>query len=235
MDKPERNERGFWREHPIFFWGAVLLLLGLAAASAVVYQRVPQYRAEAALFDRRMTEAERATRDRLLQSQAKRSEMALALLSREIRVKAADEKGLHLAISVEDSTLYLRHGPATLRQIPIQVGPDSIIRAPDGRSWRFVRGLGERHIEDKQVSPTYTVPEWVYISRGEAVPPEAEREVKGALGRYVLLLDDGVEVYSSPEAGPFTGGVKPAAFAASERDLRTMFDAVKEDTPVFIY
>lgn len=235
MDNSEGSKRGLWREHPVFFWGAVLLLVGLVAASAVVYQRVPTYRAEAALFDRRMTEAERATRDRLLQSQAKRSEMALALLSREIRVKAADEKGLHLAISVDDSAMYLRHGPATLRQIPIRVGADSVVRAPDGRSWRFVRGLGERHIQDKQVSPTYTVPEWVYISRGEPVPPEAERQVKGALGRYVLLLDDGVEVYSTPEAGPFQEGVKPAAFVASERDLRTMFDAVKEDMPVFIY
>lgn len=235
MDKHEREHTGFWRKHPIFFWGAVVLLVGLVGASAVVYQRVPQYRAEAALFDQRMTKTERATRDRLLQSQVRRSEMALALLSREIRIKAADEKGLHLALSVDDSTLYLRHGAATLRQVRVQVGPDSTVHAPDGRTWRFIRARGERHIADKQVSPTYTVPEWVYISRGESVPTEDERKIKGALGRYVIVLDDGVEIYSNPDEGPFAGAVKPAGFVAPERDLRNMFDAVKEDTPVFIY
>ncbi|HEV2148653.1 MAG TPA: hypothetical protein VGR37_14715 [Longimicrobiaceae bacterium] len=225
----------FRQDHPVFFWGTATLMVLFLVATATVASRIPQYRREAAELNQRMTAAERATRDRILESRAARSEMAVALLQRELRVKGLQQKGLHLAVRMEDSTLLLRHGQATLRAVPVRIGPDSTINAPDGRTWRFVRALGQRTVRDKETSPVYTVPEWVYVGRGEPVPPEEERRVKGALGRYVLRLDDGTEIYSEPESGPLADGVKPAAFMVRERDMRAIFDAVREDTPVFIY
>lgn len=235
MTEPRRGFSTFRRNHPVFFWGMAALILLFAGATAVVALRVPEYRAEAAEIDRRMTAAERATRDRILESRARRSDLALALFKREMRIRALQEKKLHLAISTEDSTLYLRHGNATLRAVPVRVGADSVIRAPDGRIWRFVRPLGERRVVDRERSPDYTIPEWVYVSRGEPVPPEPERTLEGGLGRYVLRLDDGTEIYSEPKTGPLAEEVKPAGFMVGERDLLTIFDAVREDTPVFIY
>jgi hypothetical protein len=225
----------FRREHPVFFWGVFALMVLLLAGSAVVGSRVPRYRKEAAELSRRMTEAERATRDRILESKAKRSDLAVALLKRDVRIRQLQEKGVHLAIDTQDSTLSLMHGVRALRTVKVAMGPDSLVRAPDGRQWRFVRALGERRLAEKQVSPTYTVPEWVYVSRGEPVPPEAERRIEGGLGRYVLKLDDGTEIYSEPEAGPLKGVAKPASFMARPRDLAAMFDALREDTPVYIY
>lgn len=232
------TRRGFSRlrhDHPVFFWGMAALMVLFLAATGVVAARIPRYRQEAEALNRQMSAAERATRDQVLQSRAARSEMAVALLRRELRIKGQQQKGIHLAVNTEKGTLALRHGRATLREVPVQVGPDSVVRAPDGRAWRFVRALGERTIRDKQVSPAYTVPEWVYVSRGQFVPPEAERRVQGGLGEYVLRLDDGTEIYTEPEAGPLAQGVKPAAFMVREQDMRAIFDAVREDTPVFIY
>lgn len=223
------------REHPIFFWGTVALLALLLVATTVVATRIPAYSGEAALIDRQMDETERETRDRILQAQTRRSELALALLQREMRLKSLQEKNVHLSVDLSDSTLSLRHGSATLREIPIQVGPDSIIRAPDGKTWRFVRALGERHLKEKLTSPDEPIPEWVYVARGQPVPPEEERRVKGAHGRYVLRLDDGTEIYSEPKTGPFAETVKPGGFMARERDLRVIFDALKTQTPVYIY
>lgn len=210
-------------------------MAALLAATVAVAIRVPQYRAEAAMLDGRMTDVERATRNRILQSETRRSELAVALLQREMRTRALREKNLHLALSVRDSTLALRHGPATLRTIPVLIGSDSVVRAPDGRSWRFVRALGERHLREKQLAPTYLVPEWVYVARGEPVPPEAERRVPGGLGEYVLRLGDGTEIYSTPRLGPHAGAAKPASFMAAEEDLRAIFDAVGVETPVYVY
>lgn len=232
------TRRGFSRlrhDHPVFFWGMTTLMALFLVATGVVASRIPRYQQEAEALNRQMSEAERATRDRVLQSRAARSEMAVALLRRELRVKGLQQKGIHLAVNTEESTLSLRHGRATLREVPVKIGPDSVVRAQDGRAWRFVRALGERTIRDKQVSPVYTVPEWVYVGRGEPVPPEGERRVEGGLGQYVLRLDDGTEIYSEPEAGPLAGSVKPAAFMVGEGDMRAIFDAVREDTPVFIY
>jgi hypothetical protein len=223
------------REHPIFFWGTAAVLLVLLAATVAVAVRIPSYRRQAALLDQQMTEEERQTRDRILDSRTRRSQLALALLQRELRLRTLQEEGTHLAISIEDSTLALRHGNATLREVPLQIGPDSVIRAPDGRTWRFVRALGERHLREKETLPEYVVPEWVYLSRGEPVPPEEERTIEGGLGRYVMRLDDGTEIYTLPESGPLAGQVKPASFVVAERDMRAIFDAVKKDIPVYIY
>lgn len=223
------------RSHPIFFWGMVAIIVGLLAATVVVGVRVPQYQREASMLDREMTEQERAVRDRVLESRARRGELAVAMLQREIRMKALQEEGLHLAISLEDSTLYLRHGPATLRQIPVRIGSDSTVRAPDGRTWRLVRPLGERYVARRLTSPSYTVPEWVYIGRGQPVPPEAERALEGGLGRFVLRLNDGAEIYSEPASGPLAGEVMPAGFMVPEAEFRAIFDAVRQDMPVFIY
>lgn len=235
MNEPDRSNQSFPKKHPGFFWGMLMFTVLFLGAAAAVAMRVPRYQKEAAEISQRMTAEERATRDRLLQTQAKRTQLAVAVLQRDIRVRQLKEKKIHLALNTEDSTLSLQHGPATLRRVKVSMGPDSVIRAPDGRTWRFVRAKGQRTLKEKQTSPVYTIPEWVYVSRGQPVPPEAERRVKGGLGTYVLRLDDGTEIYSEPREGPLKGTVKPGAFMVRGRDLGAIFDAVKLDTPVFIY
>jgi hypothetical protein len=236
MTENRDRVKGFRRSHPVFFWGLASIALLLLGATAVVAMRIPDYRAEAATLDMAMSQAERETRDRILNSQARRSELAIALLQREMRLRAMEAKGLHLAISIEDSALYLRHGSATLREAPVTIGPDSTIQGPDGRSWRLVRALGERHLREKEVDPVATVPEWVYVSRGDPVPAEEDRTRAGVLGRYVLRLDDGTEIHTRPSAGPFAEGTRPAGFIVErEQDMRAIFDALRVDTPVYIY
>lgn len=237
----ERQRRWIWREHPLFFWGVLFFAAGLLGAAAAVARRVPEYQREVALLNQQMTVTERATRDRLLQAEARRSELAIALLRRELRMKALQQKGVHLAINLEDSTLYLMHGKVPMRQARLQIGPDSVIRSPDGRTWRFVRPLGQRRLEKKLYNSTYVVPEWVYVSRGQPVPSESERTIKAGLGTYVIQLDDGTEIYSVPQKGPFAAEEdsaarpKPASFMADAKDLGAIIDAVSKDTPVFIY
>lgn len=224
------------RDHPAFFWGTLTVLVLLLGAATAVALRVPQYQREAALMEQRMDQQERQTRDRILEARTRKTELAVALMRREMRLKSLQAKGIHLAISVDDSTLALRHGSATLRQVPVAIGPDSVIRAPDGQSWRFVRALGERYVADKLTRPSEPIPEWVYVSRGQPVPPAEQRTVEGGLGTYVLRLDDGTEIYTRPGKGPLAEGVKPAAFMVEkDQDLRAIFDAIREETPVYIY
>lgn len=231
----EDRGRDFRREHPLFYRGALALALLFAVAALVVGIRVPRYWSETQDLNRRMTDVQRATRDSVLASRQRRTLLALAVLRRDMRIRSYENRKRHLAISLQDSVLELRHGAATLRRARVQVGGDSVVRMPGGRVVRLVRPLGERRIAELQRSPTYTVPEWVYAARGEAPPPEAQRRVPGALGEYVIRLDDGTEIYSKPSAGPFAEGVKPASFQARARDLAAIFDAVGEDTPVYIY
>ena len=235
MAEPRRSLGELRRDHPIFFWGILAVVVLLISATTAVAIRVPGYQRDYAVLNQRMDETEKETRDRILDSRTRRAELALSLMQREMRLKALEEKRLHLAISLEDSTLALRHGPATLRQVPVKIGADSVITAPDGRTWRFIRALGERHLARRETSPTVTIPEWVYVGRGEAVPPEEQRRVEGGLGRYVLRLDDGTEIYSVPKEGPFAGSVKPGGFMVTEKDMAAIFEAVGAETPVYIF
>jgi hypothetical protein len=165
----------------------------------------------------------------------KRTQLAVAVLQRDLRIKSLETRQRHLAVVLRDSMLELRQGRATLRRAKLVIGPDSIIRAPDGRIWRFVRGMGERHIRSRQQNASVTIPDWVYVSRGQPVPPEGERRIAGGMGAYVITLDDGTEIYSQPQSGPLKDSVIPASFMARARDLAAIFDAVNEDTPVYIY
>jgi hypothetical protein len=235
MNDPRNRRGGLRREHPVFFWGTLSLLALFLGAAAAVANRVPQYRAETAAFNAQLTEAQKATRDSLLANQQRRTELAVAMLRRDMRIRSLENSRRHLAIIVEDSVLELRQGRATLRRAEIDIGPDSTIAGPNGESWRLVRPLGERRIEERQRNPTYTIPEWVYVSRGEPVPPESERRVAGGLGAYVIRLNDGTEIYSKPARGPLAEEVKPGAFMARGGDLGAIFDAVGKDTPVYIY
>jgi len=219
----------------VFFWGTLLVAGLLVVAAAVVGTRVPRYRAETEHFNAQLTATQRATRDSLLAHQQKRTQLAVAVLRRDMRIRSLDNSQRHLAIVIEDSVLELRQGRATLRRAKLAIGADSTVRATDGRTWRLVRPVGERTIAELQRSPAYTIPEWVYVSRGQPVPPESERRVSGGLGAYVIRLDDGTEIYSEPAAGPLADAVKPGAFMARASDLSAIFDAVSEDTPVYIY
>lgn len=235
MNDPRPRRRGLRQEHPLFFWGTLTLALLLLGGAAAVAYRVPKYRAETAAFNAQLTEAQKATRDSLLENQQRRTQLAVAMLRRDMRIRSLETSQRHLAIILEDSALELRQGRATLRRAPLDIGPDSTVRAPDGRTWRLVRPLGERRIEEKQRSPTYTVPEWVYVARGEPVPEESARRVAGGLGAYVIRLNDGTEIYTKPASGPFAETVKPGAFMARGSDVAAIFDAVGKDTPVYIY
>lgn len=224
------------RDHPLFFWGIAVVALALLTATAAMAIRIPQYRSQAATLNTRMSESERDTRDRILNSQAKRSELAMALLERELRLRALEENSVHLAISVADSTLSLRHGDATLREVPITVGPDSTVAGPGGTTWRLVQALGERRLVEKERDADLIVPEWVYHARGEPVPASGRRTVEDGLGSYLLRLDDGTEIHTRPAIGPYASGPHPAGFIVeNEEDLAAIFDAISIDTPVYIY
>jgi hypothetical protein len=235
MDDTAPPKTGFRREHPAFFWGAVALIALLLGATAAVGMRIPRYHREAAEITARMSQAEKQTQAEILNHRQKRTQLAVSLLQRDIRIRALETKGIHLAVVLKDSVLELRQGRAVLRRVKLSIGADSIVKAPDGRTWRFVRGVGERHVAKLEQGATVLIPDWVYASRGQPVPPESERRVAGGMGSYTITLDDGSVIYSHPQAGPLKDAVIPGSFMTSAHDLDAIFAVVKEDTPVYIY
>jgi hypothetical protein len=95
--------------------------------------------------------------------------------------------------------------------------------------------LGKRSVA-RVVDGSYrwTVPEWVYLSRGWPVPKE--RNVGGALGSLAIFLDSGAVLYSRPAAGPLADAsyVLPGGVRA-EQDLEAIRESLQPGMAVYFH
>jgi hypothetical protein len=98
MDETAPRRTGFRAEHPVFFWGTVALIALLVIGAAAVGARIPRYNHEADEIASRMTAEQRRTRAELMEHRQKRTQLAVAVLQRDMRIKSLQTRQRHLAI-----------------------------------------------------------------------------------------------------------------------------------------
>src|SRR5262249_17228216 len=142
----------------------VLLDAGLAVASY-------GYRRQRTGAERAMTALERERSDALMADAQGRAALHTAM----VRAEAVRDRGLNLSVSVASGTMELEREGAQLRQMTVEVGGEKAVEG-EGEGVRVVAPRGKRQLV-RVVDGTYTwtVPRWVYLQRGVAVP--AERRV----------------------------------------------------------
>jgi hypothetical protein len=133
--------------------------------------------------------------------------------------------------------MHLQREGARLRTMPVQVGPDralSAITTTDSIHLAVPQGTRtiERLITDKD---SWEVPELVFRDRGIELP--ADRNIKGALGRFAIVLSGGTVIYSLPSAGPLADEnyVLPGSIRASATDLQAVFPNLRPGMRVYFY
>ena len=178
-----------------------------------------------------MTDFERRRTDVLLASDQNRFRVMVELLRRQAQV----DKDLHLAVSVDSSTMLLEREAAVLRQMRIQLGPEKSVGTPPD-TVRMTVPRGTRTIErvlDEHDS--WEVPKWVYTDRG--LTPPAERTFKGALGPSAIILNGGTVIYSMPTVGPLNDSayVLPGSLRARASDLKAIAPNLRPGMTVYFY
>lgn len=223
--------RDFRRQYPNFLAGlAVIILAVLAMDGWILYKRY-RYTTEVARLRAGMSDVERRRSDAILAHDERRVQMMVQLIRRQAR----GAKDIHLAVSVDSGKMYLEREGATLREVPIAVGPERRVGAPPDTVHMAIP-RGTRTVQRiLGASDGWEIPRWVYMDRGIPVPED--RNVVGALGGAAILLDGGTVIYSFPSAGPLNDAlyVLPGGVRASVADLRAILPNLKRGTNVYFY
>jgi hypothetical protein len=159
----------------------------------------------------------------------------VALLMEVAKLQASGEPALNLAISLADGRMYLQREGARLRDMPVEVAPETrvgeapgsvVLAAPRGKR-AVVKILGQ--------GDAYELPAWAWSSRGLPVP--MDRSVAGALGPVALVLSGGTVVYSMPAPPPLDAAdfILPGSVRAKAADLEAILENVRPGLPVYFY
>ena len=228
----QRRSWGDFREaYPRIVTTMALGMLVLLAADAALLYKGRQYRRESAAARGSMTALEKTRADALLESKEARAALMTAL----VQQQSLRESRLNLSVSLDDRTMALQQDGSELRSMPVAIGPELSVGNEPG-AIRVTAPLGKRQVA-RVVDGTYVwqAPEWVYSSRGQAVP--VNRAIQGGLGPIAVLLDDGTALYSRPSEGPLAeeGYVLPGAVRLEAADLLAIRENLATGTPVYFY
>ena len=233
-DKPRQRRRPRWGEfrgaYPRIVTAMAIGLAGLVALDTWLLFKRWRYSREIASIRAGLSEVERERADAILAVNANRTRLQIAMVRRD----AALEDDLNLAVSLDNSKLYLQREGAQLREIPVRIGPeksigegpgDVKITAPRGR-FTIAKVVGASH--------RWRAPDWLMKERGQ---PAAAREFEGGLGPIAIILNGGTVIYSDPATGPLKDAdyVMPGALRASAADLRAMEEVLEVGMPVYFY
>jgi hypothetical protein len=206
-----------------------LILVALLAADAFLLLRRARYRDEAARLRAGMSELERARTDAIVAAEAERTSLMLEM----VRRQAMGDEALHLAVDVDSGVVALDRGPARLRTMRAEVGPER--RAGTDDQW-VVTPRGMRTVE-RLLGPDdrYPLPPWVWTDRGLPLPEE--RAGAGWTGPAALVTTGGTLVYALPATGPLSDSsyVMPGALRMSEGDLRAIRENLTGGMRVYFY
>ena len=229
------RRRASWGEfrhaYPGILWTMSIALLLIVAMDIWLVVKRNRYVNETARLRLGMTDAERKRTDLTVESEERRLTVMLELMRRQ----AQTEKDLHLSISVDSGMMYLGQEGASLRDMPVEVGPERRVGiAPD--TVHMVAPRGMRTVARIiGAGDAWEIPAWVYADRTLAAP--ADRTLKGALGPGAILLDGGVVIYAMPSVGPLNDStyILPGSVRVKASDLQAIAPNIRPGLKVYFY
>jgi hypothetical protein len=214
----------------------LLLLFGVAVAGAAFAHR----RSLDARFEAQVVRGRTAPFD---VQRIRRDLAALDLdekaLARELeaRLSAAAQQAasdFYLVLDTRTKTLTLRFGDRIVREAPLAVGPPRFLRAASGERVTAPPLTGAFTVRQKLERPAWKAPASAYIQAGRPVPDPLP-EIRGGLGRYVVVLAEDVVLHSPPPVESPLHGPRPGSFEAPEADLAAIWKRIGPETRVYVF
>jgi hypothetical protein len=196
------RRRGGWRDFRRAYPGFVFVLgLGLGLMVAVdawlVYKRV-DYNNEVSSLRSRMTEAERARTDAIVQTEENKLRLAIELIKRQSKF----DKKLHLNVSLDSAKMYLTREGAVLREMAVQFGPETPPSASDSappvalpRGERTVQDLSDKRIALDGGATILVASSSTLVNDSTPIPPGSLRIGSEDMKAIMPNLKAGMKVY----------------------------------------
>jgi len=146
-------------------------------------------------------------------------------------------RGVYIVIDRANNRLSLRRGESTLLDAVCSTGSGIVLRQRDGaRQWVFDTPTGVFHVQSKIADPVWRKPDWAFVEEGEPVPGNpGDRIERGSLGEYGLVLGDGYLIHGTLYERLLGRSVTHGCIRLGRDDLRTVFAAAPQGTPVYIF
>jgi L,D-transpeptidase ErfK/SrfK len=151
-------------------------------------------------------------------------------------VRKASLTGRHVRISLEEQRLYVMEGERVVWSALVGTGTGEVLEHAD-RSWHFSTPRGTFRVEAKERDPVWVLPEWVFVKRGEPVPPleSPKRTVAGSLGAAALYISPEIAIHGTDEPELLGGEVSHGCVRMSNEDVLRLYEEMEVGSPVVIF
>jgi hypothetical protein len=221
---------------PPLRWNLALLLCGVVlGAGAMVHRRHLDARFGASVMRGAAApiEIQRIRRD-VASLELDEKSLERELEGRLAAAEAQESEEFYLVLDSKEKKLSFRFGDRVVREAPLTVGPPRSISSASGEKLAAAPLSGAFTVREKLEQPNWRPPASIWSAAGQPVPKPLP-EVRGGLGRYVIVLTDEVVLHSPPPPESPLKGAKPGSFLAPEADLAAIWKRVSKETRVYVF
>jgi L,D-transpeptidase YbiS len=165
-----------------------------------------------------------------------------AALSKEVAKIKKDLAALvpadpYIVVDTKKNMIYYRKGSQTLNEALCSTGCDSVLVAPDGRTWRFATPTGTFKVKRKIKNPVWVKPDWAFIEEGKPIPKgnHPDRFDDTAMGSYALDFGDGFLIHGTLYRRLLGENITHGCVRVADEDLAPIFESAKIGTLIYIY
>ncbi len=112
----------------------------------------------------------------------------------------APREGVVITVDVSKNHAYLFRDGELIADGPAATGTEKVLEYGNDM-WLFRTPRGRLKVLRKVEDPVWTKPDWAFIEAGEPIPPpdSPKRQVKDFLGKYALMLGDGIMIHGTKD------------------------------------
>jgi hypothetical protein len=221
---------------PPLAWSLGLLLFGVALGTAAfAHRRHLDERFQALVLRGQSApfEIQRIRRD-LAPLSLDEAALEKELEARLAAVEAQESSEFYLVLDTKARKMSLRVGDRIVREASLEARAPRPILTASGEKLAPAPLSGAFTVRQKLESPAWKPPAWVWSEAGRPVPSPLP-DIRGGLGRYVVVLTDDVVLHSPPPPQSPLKGAKPGSFLAPEADLAAIWKRIGSQTRVYVF
>ena len=151
---------------------------------------------------------------------------------------APDAEEIFLHVSVSRRQLTVMRGGEVLDRYPVSVGKGAYLRHRDADSggWLFETPVGVYSVGRKERDPVWYAPDWLYVEKGQAIPPadSPRRYFPGEMGEYALYLGDGLAIHGTKDQASVGRAVSHGCMRMSKAAIAAVYSLTEVGTKVII-
>ena len=151
------------------------------------------------------------------------------------RISAKAERRSVL-ISLDEHRLHVVEGDRIVWSAVIGTGTGDVLEGA-GRRWDFSTPPGRYRVQLKERDPSWFLPDWYFVERGEPIPePDApERRLEGALGVAALYLTHEIAIHGTDHPELLGDSVSHGCIRMSNENVLRLYDELEVGAPVIIH